>query len=362
MGWETTIHLFKTQFLPLEQRLAEFGKLKASTFLYPSGVHGVRLENELGQMIALPFQGQQLWHLEFYGRTLTMKTMFDMPHQAPYLQTYGAFLIHCGATAMGVPGPDDTHPLHGELPNAPYQNAQLLVGEDARGRYMAITGSYRHTVAFAHNYIAKPCVKFYENSSQLTVDFELENLKNTPMDYMYMSHVNFRPVNDGELKYSAKVSSDTVRVRTSIPSHIRPPRGYAEFLERLAANPALHHRLEPGLGFDPEVVFYIDYLADRDGWAHSLQVHPDGSSDYIAHQPSQLDHGVRWISRTPDQDCLGIVLPSTAEPEGYSAERAKGNIKTLAAHEKFSFSLEVGALNAVQTKAVEDQIHKLVAA
>jgi hypothetical protein len=71
---------------------------------------------------------------------------------------------------------------------------------------------------------------------------------------------------------------------------------------------------------------------------------------------------VRWISRTPDQDCLGIVLPSTAEPEGYSAERAKGNIKTLAAHEKFSFSLEVGALNAVQTKAVEDQIHKLVAA
>ena len=38
---------------------------------------------------------------------------------------------------------------------------------------------------------------------------------------------------------------------------------------------------------------------------------------------------MRWISRTPDQDCLGIVLPATAEPEGYSAEKAKGNVKVL---------------------------------
>ena len=360
MNWETTIHLHKNQFSELEKPLAEFGGLHASTFLYSSGVHGIRLKNELGQMIVLPFQGQQIWHLEFYGRTLTMKTMFDVPYNAPYLQTYGAFLIHCGATAMGVPGPDDTHPLHGELPNAPYQTAQLLIGEDARGRYMAITGLYQHTVAFAYNYMAKPCVKLYENSSQFRVQFELENLKNSSMDFMYMSHVNFRPVDHGELKYSAKVSSQTVRVRTSIPSHVKPPKGYGEFLEQLAANPSLHHKLEPELGFDPEVVFFIDYLADKDGWAHSLQIHPNGVSDYIAHKPSELDHGVRWISRTPDQDCLGIVLPSTAEPEGFSAEKAKGNIKTLSPHSKFSFSLEIGALEETQTKQIAAQIEALV--
>jgi hypothetical protein len=360
MSWESIIHLHKNQFSELEKPLAEIGSLKASTFVYPSGVQAIRLQNELGQMIVLPFQGQQIWSLEFHGRNLTMKTMFNTPYNAPYLQTYGGFLIHCGAMAMGVPGPDDTHPLHGELPNAPYQTAQLLIGEDVRGRFMTITGTYQHTVAFAHNYLAKPCVKFYENSSQINVHFELENLKNSSMDFMYMAHVNFRPIDNGKLKYSAKVSSDTVRVRSSIPSHVKPPPGYAEFLEQLSENPSLHHNLKPGLGFDPEVVLFIDYLADADGWAHSLQVHPSGVADYIAHKPSQLGHGVRWISRTPDQDCLGIVLPATAEPEGFSAERSKGNIKTLEAHGKFSFSLEIGALLETETKEIEAKIAALI--
>ena len=85
---------------------------------------------------------------------------------------------------------------------------------------------------------------------------------------------------------------------------------------------------------DPEVVFFVDYTADRDGWAHSLQVHPDGTADYIAHRPDQLNHGVRWISRTPDQDTLGIILPATAESEGYTAEKAKGYLRTLAPSRK----------------------------
>jgi Domain of unknown function (DUF4432) len=360
MSWETTIHLHKTQFLDLEKPLAELGNLKASTFLYPSGVQGIRLQNEVGQMVVLPFQGQQIWSLEFYGRDLTMKTMFDMPYNAPYLQTYGGFLIHCGATAMGVPGAGDNHPLHGELPNAAYQTAQLVIGEDARGRYFGITGSYQHTVAFAFNYKAKPLVKLYEHSSRIDVHVELENLKNSSMEFLYMAHVNFRPVDHGELKYSAKVSSDTVRVRSSIPSHVKPPPGYAEFLEQLRQNPSLHHKLEPGLGFDPEVVFFIDYLADPNGWAHSLQVHPNGTSDYIAHKPSQLGHGVRWISRTPDQDCLGIVLPATAEPEGVTAERAKGNIKTLEPHGTFAIDLEIGALMEAETSRVETVIESMI--
>jgi hypothetical protein len=149
-------------------------------------------------------------------------------------------------------------------------------------------------------------------------------------------------------------------VRSSIPSHVKPPPGYAEFLGQLSKNPNLHHHLKPGLGFDPEVVFFIDYLADQNGWAHSLQVHPNGVSDYIAHKPSQLGHGVRWISRTPDQDCLGIVLPATAEPEGFNAERAKGNIKTLAPHEAFALDLEFGALLEAETTEVEATIESLI--
>jgi hypothetical protein len=133
-----------------------------------------------------------------------------------------------------------------------------------------------------------------------------------------------------------------------------------EFIEELARNPEKHELLKPDLVFDPEVVFFIDYLADEAGWAHAMQVHPDGSGDYIRHKPEQLDHGVRWISRTADQDALGIVLPGTAEPEGYHAEKAKGNIKTIPAGGSFYLEMEIGYLPPEEVGQVEERITRII--
>ncbi len=59
----------------------------------------------------LPFQGMQIWSAEMDGQNLTMKSMFAEPHPTrTYLENYGGFLLHCGATAMGVPSKGDTHP------------------------------------------------------------------------------------------------------------------------------------------------------------------------------------------------------------------------------------------------------------
>lgn len=361
MSWETITYLQRHFFTETEKILAEYDGLTATTFLYSTGVQGLRLVNQVGQITLLPFQGQQIWHAEFHGRTLTMKSMFNEPRPTTdFLQTYGAFLIHCGATAMGVPGEHDTHPPHGELPNAPYQTAQLLIGQDERGPYLGLTGSYQYTVAFNHNYLAQPLVKLYADSSRLPVLITVKNLKQSPMELLYLAHVNFRPVDHGQLVYSAPGDPDHVRVRSSIPAHIHPAPGYREFLTELEQHPERHHVLKPGLMFDPEVVLYIDYLADEAGWAHSMQVHPDGSADFISHRPDQLAKGVRWISRTPDQDCLGIILPATAEPEGYTAEKAKGHIKTLPAQGEFQCEMEVGMLTPTEARAMEAKISRIL--
>ncbi len=362
MSGETTIELQPYFFHEAKKKLAEYEVLTASTFVYPSGVCALRLVNQVGQIIMLPFQGQQIWHAEFYGRPLTMKSMFDQPYPTTvYLNTYGGFLVHCGATAMGVPTEKDTHPLHGELPNATYQTAQLLIGQDERGPYLGVTGSFQYTVAFNHNYQAVPLVKFYANSSKIFVSMTIKNLKRSPMELMYLAHANFRPVDNGRLVYSAPCDPQHVRVRSSIPSHIRPLAGYQEFLQDLAAHPEKHNVLSPDLAFDPEVVFFIDYLADPSGWAHTMQVHPNRSADFISHRPAELAHGVRWISRTADQDCLGLILPATAEPEGYTAEKAKGNIKVLPPGGEFHFDLEMGALTAAEATTMEQKINQIVA-
>ncbi|MGA2503180.1 MAG: hypothetical protein ABSG01_03720 [Anaerolineales bacterium] len=115
------INLNPIQFSNQEMLLAEHGELSAVVFNYPSGVKAIRLKNALGNLVMLPFQGQQIWDANMCGRRLTMKSMFDQPYPTQdFLSTFGGFLLHCGATAMGVPVPEDKHPLHGELPNAHY--------------------------------------------------------------------------------------------------------------------------------------------------------------------------------------------------------------------------------------------------
>jgi hypothetical protein len=358
----TYFHLTESMFEEREQLLLEAETLEASAFRFESGVAAIRLRNELGELVLLPFQGQQIWSASFRGRNITMRSMFNQPRPTRnYLETYGGFLLHCGFTAMGVPATGDTHPLHGELPNAPYKHVFLVAGKDARGSYIGLGGVYQHTVAFSFNYQAEPLVKLYAGSSLFAIDLDITNLKQTPMEYMYMAHANFRPVDNGRLVYSAHCTPATARVRTSIPSHVRPGPDFAAFLQELSQHPEKHNVLKPGLAFDPEVVFFIDYLADDEGWAHTMQVHPDGSADYIAHRPAELDKGVRWICRTPDQDALGMVLPATAEPEGYTAEKAKGNVKLLGAGASYHCAMIAGVLTIDEARAMEGKIEAIVA-
>ncbi|RLT34040.1 MAG: DUF4432 family protein [Chloroflexi bacterium] len=358
---ESTIHLQPEFFNSKERLLVESAELRVSSFRYDSGVAALRLSNSQGELVMLPFQGQQIWSATFGGRNLTMRSMFDAPQStSDYAKNYGGFLLHCGFTAMGVPTAQDDHPLHGELPNAVYQQAWLVLGEDENGAYIGLGGRYRHTVAFNYNYTAEPLVKLYAGSSLIHVSLVCHNLKQTPMEYMYLAHANFRPVDNGQLLYSAVVTPQTVRVRRSIPSHVKFAPDYLTFMDALGEKPELHHRLTPGLAFDPEIVFGIDYRADADGWAHTLQLHPDGNADYIRHRPEQLPVGVRWICRTPDQDAAGINLPATAEPEGYTAEKAKGYVKELAGGAQWRCDYVMGALGKDEAAQVAKRIEQIV--
>ncbi len=354
----TRVYLREGMFEAKKRVLVEADGLTAHVWRYDSGVAALELVNQHGSVTLLPFHGQQIWRAHIAGRELTMQSAFDEPRNTRvYLENYGGFLLHCGATAMGVPADGDNHPLHGELPNAPYQTAFVDVDEDEHGQYLALGGHYQHTIAFGSNYLAQPLVKFYADSSLLHVSLVIENLNNTPMELMYMAHINFRPVDHARLLSSAQ----GMRVRRSIPSHVTPSDAYLAFLDELERDPTVHEVLDPTLSFDPEVVFYLDYHADADGWAHTLQRHPDGTADYVRHRPSELPKGVRWICRTANKQALGMVLPATAEPEGYSAENAKGNIMTLAAKGRFHTEFVMGAVDAAEAERLAKHIAAIVA-
>lgn len=352
------IELYSSMFGEKERVLCTSEEISVSAFRFDSGVACLRVRNARGEITVLPFQGQQVWRAVFDGRDLTMRSMFEQPKETQvYLETYGGFLIHCGITGLGAPGPEDSHPLHGELPNAPFQSAWLEIDPSAKS--VTVAGSYQHTVAFSTNYMATVKTTMTAGSALLDVSVHVKNLKQTPMDLMYLGHANFRPVDDGELHYSANYSADAVRVRRSIPSHVTPKEGYPEFLEALSRDPTGHHRLSPGLAFDPEVVFEIDMNADASGFAHAVQKHPDGSGDYVRCRPDQVPLCTRWICRTPDQDGLGIAFPATSGVEGYTNEKAKGRVITLAGGEAWHVDMRLGLLTATETQSIITIIDEL---
>ena len=55
-----------------------------------------------------------------------------------------------------------------------------------------------------------------------------------------------------------------------------------------------------------------------------------------------------------------MSLPATAEPEGYHAELAKGNVRTLAGGESVRFDMEAGYLAADAAAQMAEKIEALV--
>lgn len=336
---EVRIELSRSWDWRSEQHLANIGAIDVSYFQFPSGTRALRVTTDVGEIVLLPFQGQQIWDATFRGRSLTMKTMFDQPYPTPdFLRTYGGFLIHCGATAMGPPGEGDDHPPHGELPNARFDSAHVRLGHDQGGPYLIMGGEYRHTVAFQTNYVFRPQVRIAQGSTSLAVSLEVENFKHSPMDLMYLAHANFRPVEGSELLDNAV----GLRLRQELPTHVTPSAGFAKTFADLKADPERHRRIDQAAVYDPEMVFFLDF---EDKEAISLARHPDGAGDFIRYATDALPRCCRWISRTPDQQCLGLALPGTAEPEGLSRERQKGNVISLGGRETYRCAYDLGSVD-----------------
>ena len=355
--------LSPAMFTEKEKLILDIGTMRAYAFTYSTGVAALRVENEKGYFIILPFQGQQIWRVKFLGRSLTMRTSFDEPVPTlNYLETYGGFMLHCGVCGMGVPGPKDVHPQHGELPNAQYRTAWLLAGEDERGAYIGVSGEIAGKVSFVRNYLFTPECRLYAGETILRTNVRLQNLRSEPFTYMYLCHINFRPIDGAELMYSTKYDKEHITVHKIISPNAPKEKAepLAAYMDAVQENPALHHKVgAPGQYYDPEICFTVHYMADKDGMAHTMERLPDGTAFYVSHPVDALPYAIRWISRTGDEDSMGMVLPATAEHFGYTYAKEHGQLNVLPPKSEISFSLKIGLLDAGEAEAVAEKIKKI---
>lgn len=345
------INLKKYFFTDREQVLVEHGNMKVTAFLFSTGVEALKVENEKGYFINLPFKGQQIWKLFFGGRDLTMQTTIKEPVVTKeYLKTYGGFLYHCGIQSMGVLD-GSPHPQHGEIPNEDYQKAYICCGEDEKGKYIAVGGELDYDIAFVKKYSFCPEYRLYENDSVLKINITLENKRCEPLEYAYLCHINFCPIDGAKLVCNAETFKVHKAVSSSLP--VEQQKALADYMDRLQENPEEASPVgAPGQCYDPEVCCTITYKADENNRACNLQYVEGEGACYVNHPVDVLPYGIRWISRTGTENSMGMVLPATAEHLGYNYMKANGQLKYLPGKGKLSFCIEAGWLEDDRAKEI----------
>ena len=238
----------------------------AKVFTYSTGVEAVTIKNSKGYVTLLPFMGQMIWDMEFLGHNLVMKSIYDEPEVCKdnYGESYGSFLMHCGLTAMGNPTEKDNHTPHGELPIAKYKKAYVVCDKDEKGKYISVTGLYEHKRAFTHNYAFTPEVRLYEDASTIEVIVNIKNNKDLPLEYFYLCHINYRPIDGAKLLYTAK--SENIVAHAEVPEDYIEPTAQKtrDYIKMLNENSDIMKNIGNEFeSYAPEIVFTCKYDADE---------------------------------------------------------------------------------------------------
>ena len=334
----TTIPLHPELFTTEPRTILRSQDFEARALRYPSGVASLRLTNSRGLVEVLSFMGQIIWDAQMDGVSLRMDNMFSQPQPAQEIVgTYGCFAFHAGLLAAGCPSPQDDHPLHGEFPCAPMDEAWLEVKGDA----VRIVSSYEYVMGFGSHYRAQPHVEMRAGSSMMTIGMRVANLSAyAPMPLQYMCHMNYAFVPDGVMSQSLPEGS--FQLRRTVPAHVTPNPEWDRINEDILAGRMDADSLEGATAFDPEIVYFADGLERYDDELIFEIASSQGHVFQTRFLGKEFPVATRWILHNPDQKVASFVLPGISRPEGFIAAREAGALIMLGAGESRSFTVTTG--------------------
>lgn len=334
---KTRVPLHREQFHTTPTTLLQNAAFHVELFRYPAGIEAVRISNQRGAVVVLPFYGQMVWDVCFDGRTLTMGHGFKQPLPgSSIVDTYGCFAFHSGLLANGCPAEDDSHPLHGEMACARMDSAWLVLENDR----LSLEGETEYIKGFGHHYLAAPAVRIEADQPRLHIEMTVTNLAGAPMPLQYMCHLNSAWIPDGEFKQT--IPPHAFQLRTSVPAHVKPTPQWQTYTAALARDPQALQRLDRPEMCDPEIVFFADDLPQY-GDEMQFELHaPQGFALMTRFSSQQFPYATRWLLHNRDQQVAAYVLPATCRPEGFNAAQRAGTLLSLAPGEQRFFSVETG--------------------
>ncbi len=335
------------------------------------GLPYLDVQNSRGMVRILANRGLQVWGAEFDGERLGMDSLVKTPHPKPldqevssdpairtrqYLADYGAYSVGCGVTVMGCAGPEDNHPLHGNLPLMGFECPVISWGEDKSGKLVTIAGFSQEGLngSMDRAYIVKREVTINDKTALIHLATTTYNRGLGDLDFMFLEHINHRKVDGSRVIFYPDLQN--LRVREQDPGHISslsPAEQIAYQALKNAAreNPQQFMHVNLGRPIFPELVFYGEQHGD---YAIAAQVRADGSADITAYDPRELKQLVIWMRDATEEQAeregfavtnsLGL-LPATGKPEGYSQAKKDGEVGIVNPDQSRTANIVLGRLN-----------------
>lgn len=332
------IPLYRELFCEKERILFKSDGLEVTAFKYDTGVEALRIVNNKGYIIVLPWYGQMIWDANFDDLDLKLDSFFRKPYPSSNITgTYGCFAFHSGLLANGCPGPEDNHPLHGEFPCTGILETWLEI----RDEHISIIGTHEYLEGFGHHYRAQPSITMKKNCSLLKIDMAVTNLSNIlQMPLQYMCHINYRFF-EGAV-FSQNIPDTAFILRQSIPEHVRPTQQWLDFNSRILSGDIKLEGTAHAELYDPEIVSFADYVQKYTDNAKFYMQLPSGIKILTEFNTHQFTHVTRWILNNSDMRVAAYALPATCRPEGAKAAGLSKDIIYLSPGETKEFSVITG--------------------
>lgn len=233
------INLSHKIFGEAEFDLYQDSNFKVTTFTYPSGVEGLRINNSKGHVVLLPFMGMIIWDAIFDGISLKMKDMFSQPLPGKEIaDTYGCFQFTSGLLGNGTPAPEDDYQLHGEFPTSKMDHAYITIEDDE----ITIHADFEYVKGFGDHYLSEPSVMLRKDSGLFDINLSVTNLSHsqvTPLQYM--CHMNHAYSNGARIEQN--VPDDAFQLRQTVPAHVHPTADWLAYNEQLKKSKELINEL-----------------------------------------------------------------------------------------------------------------------
>ena len=233
----------------------------------------------------------------------------------------GCGLAHAGSPeveeGMRVDGPLG---LHGRLSNLPAENVSVSE-EWVNGCFvLSVSGTVREASFFGENLELKRTISTAMGDNSITITDVVKNRGVRPSPLMMLYHIN------AGFPLLSETAVLEARVAQTTPRNDDAAKGID----------AWRQCQKPTAGY-AEQCFYHDITAGDDGMARMTLRNPQaGMAIEVAYRKAELPFFTQWKMMGEQEYAMGLE-PGNCHPEGQSAEKARGTLKTIAPDETVDF-------------------------